>query len=153
MKLSRLQSSGHSRSKSLPLFEASSSTIHAPGTLNDDLLVRSVITDSIKRSGLSREQVADKMSELLALPVTARMITSFTAESKELHRWPGAWDRAFCIAVNDNALLKCRIEAAGYHVIDSEEAKLLELGREYLIQKRAAERIASLEIGLQGVDL
>jgi len=81
------------------------------------------------------------------------MITSFTTETKELHRWPGAWDRSFCVAVNNNRLLFCRVELAGYRVIDATEADLLELGKETLKQKRAAENAAMLEKRLQGVDL
>jgi len=121
--------------------------------MNDDLLVRGVVTASIKHSGLSREQIADAMSDLLGITVTARMLTAFTAESKELHRWPGAWDRAFCSATRNNDLLKCRAEAAGLLVIGADEIKLLELGREYLRQKRASRSIAQLESDLEGVDL
>jgi hypothetical protein len=138
---------------SLALFKQNSSSDDVPGALNDDLLVREVITNSIKRSGKSREQIADEMSRGLAIAVTARMISSFTAESKELHRWPGAWDRAFCAAVADDALLKCRVELAGYQVIDTAEAQLLALGREYLRQKRASAQVEILERQLQGLDL
>jgi hypothetical protein len=138
---------------SLPLFGESSSINSLPGSLNDDLLVREVITEAIKRSNKSREQIAEEMTRSLALSVTARMITSFTAESKELHRWPGAWDRAFCAAAGDTRLLFCRVEAAGYKVVDATEASLLDLGREYLRQKRAAEKVSMLERRLQGVDL
>lgn len=116
-------------------------------------MVRGVITRSIKCSEKSRDQIADEMSELLGVPVTGRMITSFTAESKELHRWPGAWDRAFCKAVGDDTLLKCRAEAAGYLVISGSDIQLLELGRQYLRRKRADAQAAALEAQLSGVEL
>ena len=138
---------------SLPLFSQNSSIDIPPGSLNDDLLVRGTITESIKRSSKSRQQVADEMSKYLGIPVTARMITSFTTQTKELHRWPGAWDRAFCVAVNDMRLLFCRVELAGFQVIDAVESDLLELGRETLRQKRAAEKAALLERRLQGAEL
>jgi hypothetical protein len=153
MNSSRFQSCPDSVPKSLALFRKESASNCVPGALNDDLLVREVISDAIKRSEKSREVIADEMSRSLAIQVTARMISSFTAESKELHRWPGAWDRAFCAATGDTRLLFCRVELAGYHVIDDEEADLLELGREMLRQKRAAEKIAMLERGLQGMEL
>jgi hypothetical protein len=137
-------------SASLAICNGNSANHVVPGSLNDDLLVREAITVSIKRSGKSREQIADEMSRTLAIAVTARMISSFTAESKELHRWPGAWDRAFCAAVNDDTVLKCRAEAAGYQLIKDEEIHLLELGREYLQQKHAAERIHHIEKLLAG---
>jgi len=137
----------------LPLFAENSSTNALPGSLNDDSLVRETITDAIKRSGKSREQIADEMTRTLGLQVTARMISSFTSETKELHRWPGAWDRAFCAAVNDNRLLFCRVEKAGFRPIDAAECDLLELGREFLREKRARENVALLEKRLQGFDL
>jgi len=123
------------------------------GRLNDESMVRSVVTSSIKRCGKSREQIADEMSDLLGIQVTARMITAFTAESKELHRFPGSWDRAFCQATGDNRLLVCRVEAAGFRVITAEEEKLLDLGREYLRRKRAEKKLAALESDFEGVDL
>jgi len=124
-----------------------------PGSMNDEELVRSVLTDSIKHSGKSREIIADEMSILLGIKVTARMITAFTAASKEMHRWPGAWDRAFCSAVGDNRLLLCTVHAAGFQVITPEQAKLLDLGREYLRRKRAEKSISAIEQDLEGVDL
>ena len=138
---------------SLPLFQQRFSSEVIPGSLNDDLMVREIVTDAIKRSNKSREQIAEDMSRLLAIPVTARMISSFTAESKELHRWPGAWDRAFCAAVGDDTSLKCRVEAAGYKLISGEEIQLLELGRQYLRRKRANEEAEMLERRLAGVAL
>lgn len=135
------------------LFEKKSSINVPPGSLNDDLLVREVITESIKRSGKTREQIAEEMTRTLGITVTARMITSFTSETKELHRWPGAWDRAFCLAVNNNRLLFCLVELAGYRVIDETEVELLDLGKEFLRQKRAADKVALLEKRLAGVDL
>ena len=40
------------------------------GSLNDDLLVRSVITRSIKLCGKSRAQIAEEMSYVLSISVT-----------------------------------------------------------------------------------
>jgi hypothetical protein len=152
-KSSQSQSAPLSVSKSLPLFEQNFSINPEKGSLNDDALVREAITVSIKRCQLSREQIADRMSYLLGVNVTARMIASFTAKSKELHRWPGAWDRAFCRAVNDDALLQCRAEAAGYKLIRGEEIQLFELGRQYLRRKRADEQTEMLERQLGGVEI
>ncbi len=121
--------------------------------MNDELMVRSVLTSSIKLSGKSREQIADEMSELLGITVTARMITAFTAESKELHRWPGAWDRAFCHATGDTRLLLCRVHIAGFRVVTPEEEKLLDLGRQYLRRKQAEKSISVIEQEFDGVDL
>ncbi len=153
MSASRFQSSSRASEKSLPLFEPNRSIEPLPGSLNDDSLVRGVVTRSIKHSGQSREQIAERMSDFLGVSVTARMITSFTDESKELHRWPGAWDRAFCYVIGNDALLRCRIEAAGYRIISGADLRLLELGRQYLAQKRASEKVSELEQSLAEVEL
>ena len=137
----------------MALFEEESGNNAAAGTFNDDSLVRGVLSASIKRSRLSRAQISEKMTILLGLSVTERMLASFTAESKELHRWPGAWDRAFCVATGDDTLLRCRAEAAGYQLIRGEEIELLELGKEFLRQKHATDRLQLLEKRLAGVEL
>lgn len=153
MNSSHLQSSQAESERSLPLFEKLSAIEAAQGLLNDDLMVRNIITAAIKRCGKSREEIAEQLSMLLGVSVTARMIGSFTAESKELHRWPGAWDRAFCRATGDDTLLRCRAEAAGFKVISGAEIELLELGRSYLKQKRASQALASIEQNLAQVSL
>ena len=121
--------------------------------MDDGPLVRSILVDSIRACGKSRIEIADEMSRLLGRKVTERMLNAFTAESKEEHRWPAEFDRAFCAATGDNRLLTCRVEAAGLRVINAEEEKLLDLGREYLRRKRAEKKLAALESDFEGVDL
>lgn len=124
-----------------------------PGSLNDRALVREVLVESIRRCGKSREQLADEMTLLTGEEMTARRLNGFTATSADDYRFPAELDRAFCAATADYRLLKCRVEAAGFFVITATEFQLLQLGREYLRQKRANEKVALLERGLQGVDL
>jgi hypothetical protein len=164
MTSSRIQSRGTTRPASLEKEQQNVSTNgeplrpgagkeHAPGSLNDVYLVRDVIRSSMKSSGLSRAAIADRMSFLSGMRVTERMLHAFTAASKEVHRFPSELERAFCAAVGDDQLLICRAQLNGHVFIDAAEAGLLELGREYLRQKRASEKIARLEAGLQGVEL
>lgn len=123
-----------------------------PSSLNDDLLIRSEISFYIRQSGKSREQIADLMSESLGVRVSAKMLNTYTAESMESNRLPAAWLRAFCAALGNDALLEVLLAKAGYTLIRNEERQLLELGREFLRQKRATERIAMIEAGLRGVE-
>lgn len=133
-----------------PLFDRRSLV---PQNFNDDAMIRSVITRSIRACDKSRDQIADEMTAMLGVPVTASMLNNFSAEAKQQHRWPAAWDRAFCQAVGDDTLLVCRVQAAGLIVISQADLDLLELGREYLRQKRARERAEELEHRLRGIDL
>lgn len=124
----------------------------APGSLNDDGLIRELLTALIRRSSKSRQQIAEEMSRLIGSSVTVRMLNSYTSDAAEQHRWPIQFTRAFCHAIQDWALLRCIVERAGFHMITEAEARLLELGRQYLRQKRAGEQIAAIEGGLRGVE-
>jgi hypothetical protein len=121
--------------------------------MNDACLVRSVLVESMRVCSKSRAQIADEMSYLTGTPITERMLNGFAAESREDHKFPAELDRAFCFVVGDDRLLTCRAEAFGLHVIDDTGWELLELGREYLRQKRSASAVASLEKHLAGVEL
>lgn len=124
-----------------------------PGKFDDDRLIRSAIAETLRKCTLSREQIADAMSLLLNQRVTEQMLNSYSAESKMSNRFPAAWQRAFCQATGNDALLRCCAELAGFRLLTEAEGELLELGREYLNQKRAAEKLARIEKRLAGVDL
>jgi len=124
-----------------------------PKGYNDDAIVRDAISAAIKGCSLSRIEIAEQMTLLLGIRVTEKMLNSYSGESNQTYRWPAAWDRAFCIITADDTLLVCRVLAAGLHVLTPQEYELLELGREYLRQQRANERVSLLEKRLAGVEL
>lgn len=123
------------------------------GDFNDSAIVRRLLTEVIRNCSKSREQIAEDMSFALGLEVTVRQINGWTAESRDDYRFPAEYDRAFCYTTGDDRLLKCRAELAGYRVITSDEAQILELGRLYLVSQKAAEKVALLEKRLSGVRL
>jgi hypothetical protein len=123
-----------------------------PGSMNDEGLVRAIVTGCIRKSSKSRGQISEEMSRLTGSTVTVRMLNSYTSEAAEQHRWPSQYTRAFCYVVEDWSLLRCIVERAGFHMITQAESDLLALGREFLRQKRAGEKMASIEAGLRGVD-
>jgi hypothetical protein len=123
------------------------------GCLNDSALIRSVLIRSIKECSKSRAQIADEISRLTGRKITEVTLNKFTAESRGDYRWPAELNRAFCVATGSDLLLHAIAEAAGYMMIRGEDVELLELGREYLRQKRASEKVAILERHLAGVDL
>jgi hypothetical protein len=100
-----------------------------PGSLNLDAQVRELISQALKHTPLSRYEVAAKMSESLGREITKAQLDSWSAESKETHRFPFAYANAFIEATGDKALLRlvCR-EASGFF-IDGPDALRLELGR------------------------
>lgn len=133
------------------LFEGTSSVL--PGSLNDAALIRATVTEAIRKSGKTRETIAEDMSRLTGTEVTVRRLNAFTAESREDYRFPSELIRAFCIATGNDGLLRNLAQLAGFHLVNETDFQLLQLGREYLKQKRANEKVALLEKGLSGVEL
>jgi hypothetical protein len=109
-----------------------------PGTFNDDAVTRGLLTDSIKKSGLSREQIAERMSWLLSTRLTADMLNNFTADGKVSHRFPFAWSRAFCESTGDWRLLHYIAEQSGFILLNKDDAEVLTLG-EQVIEREQAE--------------
>jgi hypothetical protein len=121
-----------------------------PGSFDDTSVIRGVLLDSMKSSGLSRASIAERMSYLLGRSVTDAMLNAFTAESRGDRRWPAEFDRAFCEATGNNTLLTCRVKMANLHVITDDEKDILELGRAFLMRNQADEKIALLQRRLSG---
>jgi hypothetical protein len=126
--------------------------IAGPGSLDDSQMVREALARAIRKCHKSRAQLADEITRLTGRKLTEIVLNKFTAGSRTDYRWPAELDRAFAVATGDDAILRCRIEAAGLFVITAQECELLELGREYLRQKRASEQVALLEKRLRGVE-
>ncbi len=141
------------RADQLAFTQLSPDQIAAPSSLNDTGLVRLVVTNGMRKSGLSRAEIADRMSYFTGTEVSERMLSAFAAESRDDVRFPSQLERAFCAAVGDNQLLICRAELAGLHFVDETGLQLMELGREFLKQKRAAENLQAIETKLRGVQL
>jgi len=100
-----------------------------PGQLNLDVSIRELITEALKKTTLSRYQVAAIMSEDLGKEITKAMIDSWSAESKENNRFPLAYLNAFMKATGDKTILRLLCGTAGGYYIESEDALRLELGK------------------------
>lgn len=108
------------------------------GATDLDQVLRAAVTAAIKKSAKSRLQIADEMSLSLGAPITERMLNSFTAESKEKHRFPLAWAVAFCQSAGDWSPLRLVVERAGFRLIDESQVEVLELGQQ-LLDMRASQ--------------
>ena len=63
------------------------------GSLDIDTEVRHLVSEELKGCPYSRYHVAARMSELTGTEITKSMLDSWTAESKEQHRFPAI----FCL--------------------------------------------------------
>jgi hypothetical protein len=99
------------------------------GKASIDAAVRASISDALKHSPLSRYEVAAKMSEILGVEITKSQIDSWSAESKENHRFPFVYAGAFCTATNDKALARYMAQLCEGYFIEGKEALYMELGK------------------------
>lgn len=99
------------------------------GSLNTDRQFREAISAALKRCPLSRWQVAARMSEMTDTDITKTMLDSWTAESKEQHRFPAVFLPAFCDAVGCTDPLKLLGSLIGVFVLPGPEALRAEIRR------------------------
>jgi hypothetical protein len=123
--------------------QSSSSSISEKSSV--DATLRSIISDSLKHSPLSRWEVAGKMSEILGTEITKSQIDSWSAESKDGHRFPLIYIDAFCRASGDKSLIHYICRLCGGYFIEGQDTLKLELGR---IQEKR-EEIQQVEEELQ----
>jgi len=110
-------------------YQQESQTQRPAGSLNIDRKFRDAISEALKRCPLSRYQVVARMSELTETDITKTMLDSWTAESKEGHRFPAIFLPAFCEAVGCSDPLKLLGKLVGVFVMPGPEALRAEIQR------------------------
>lgn len=100
---------------------------HPDGSLDVDKQFREAISSALKDSKLSRYGVAARMSELTGSEITKSMLDSWTAESKENHRFPAIYLPAFCEAVGSAEPLAMLARLVGVFVLPSPDALRAEI--------------------------
>lgn len=135
-----LMSMENEKPKSTPIGQSS-----LFGTMDDDQVIQELITAAIKDSHKSREQIAEEMQTLMGRKFTVRMLNAYTSEANEKHRFPLAFARAFCQAVNDWRVLSYIVVESGFGFATTEDVAFAELGKEFLNRESAAEKIAQLK--------
>ena len=95
--------------------------------MNIDRDFREAISEALRRSPLSRYQVAARMSELTDTDITKTMLDSWTAESKDQHRFPAIFLPAFCEAVECNDPLQILGKLVGVYILPGPEALRAEI--------------------------
>ncbi|HET7873214.1 MAG TPA: hypothetical protein VFL42_11925, partial [Terriglobales bacterium] len=104
-----------------------------PGAANDDAVTRGLLGHALTHCGRSRDEIAARMSFLLAHTITAGVLNKFIAQGK----FPFAWTRAFCAATDDWRLLHHLAEQAGFLLLAQQDADLVSLGELVVQQERA----------------
>ncbi len=99
------------------------------GSFDIDRQFREAISQALKNCPLSRWQVAARMSELTGCEISKAMLDSWTAESKEAHRFPAIFLPAFCEAVGCSDPLRILGKMVGVFVLPGPEALRAEIHR------------------------
>jgi len=112
------------------------------GGMDIDRAFREKVSEVLRQCPLSRYQVAARMSELVGQDITKSMLDSWTAESKEQHRFPAVFLPAFCAAVGSTELLMMLGTPCGAFVLPGPEALRAEIKRieEEILAKQAEKR-------------
>jgi hypothetical protein len=84
---------------------------------------------AIRKSELSRWEIAGQMSHLVGMEITKAMLDSWTAESKEHHRPPAEFLPAFCAVTGDREPMQILADAAGLFCLPGPDALRAEIQR------------------------
>lgn len=114
-----------------------------PGSLDISSQIRSLLSEQIKLSPLSRYQIAAKMSELVGHEITKHQLDSWTAESREGWRFPLEYLPALEVALETHDItawvadLRGAKLSVGQEVWEAQLGKLEALKNQLRLQERA----------------
>lgn len=89
-----------------------------------DADVRACIARAMAASGLSREQIADRMTAQLGRKVSPNILNHCAAPSKDNYRFPLSWVPAFCDATGDDELMLLTLADKYRNLIRFAEAQI-----------------------------
>lgn len=122
----------------------------AEGELDEDLAVRALLNEDLRAlPNVTRWEIAGRMSRALGKEVTKWQVDSWTAESKEGHRFPLAYLPAWAWATGSQRLLEHLAAKLGLRVTTDTELERAEVQRkrEWLRQEAAALRVQEKRLG------
>lgn len=99
------------------------------GSLDYATELRFVLSEAIKKSPLSRHEIAARMSELTGQEITKATLDAWTAESRTPWRFPFEYAAAFEAACITTGLQELLGRKRGSRILVGEEVLLAELGR------------------------
>jgi len=108
---------------------------------NHDATIRKIVSEVMHHSTKSRAQIADEMSQLVQIEITANMLNGYAAPSKSGVRFPAAFINAFCQVTGDDRLqrfllspvLRKKIEIVERELTADQEKRKAQLLREQLL--------------------
>lgn len=113
----------------LDLFDVPRPPAATEGALDCSVEICHTLSEALKASSQSRYQVSARMSELVGHEISKYSLDSWTAESRDGHRFPLEYAAAFESALGSYCLTELLARQRGCRVLKGEESLLAELGR------------------------
>ena len=113
----------------MDLFEVPTPVSPRPGALLIGQQLRSLLSDLLKASPLTRYEVAAKMSELVGHEITKNQLDSWTAESREGWRFPMEYMPALEVVLETHAVTAWLADLRGARLSVGREALEAQLGK------------------------
>ncbi len=109
-----------------------------------DSMIRKIVSEVMHHSTKSRAQIAEEMSRLVHVEVTANMLNGYAASSKTGVRFPAAFINAFCQVTGDDQLqrlllspvLRKKVEIVERELTADQEKRKAQLLREQLLAEQ-----------------
>lgn len=127
------------------LFEVPVEIMPVPGALDCGRAIRHVLAGLLKAAPRSREEVAERMSELTAASISKHQLDSWTADSREGWRFPLEYVPAFEVAVETRELTTWLADLRGCKVLVGKDALDAEIGKMERMREDAGRRIRQLK--------
>lgn len=134
----------------LDLFDVPAAPSLTEGSLNFAAELCGALSAALKRSSKSRYEIAARMSELLGQEVSKFQLDSWTAESREGHRFPFEYAAALEAACETNVLQELLSRKRGTRVLIGEDSLITELGRIGKAKLELAQRERLLKDRIRG---
>lgn len=121
-----------------------------PGALKIGLSLRKFLAETVRDSEFTREEIVEKMSELIGTRITLPMLNRWVAYSSEEWRFPLEYLPALEVALNSHAILQFIAEMRGCRLLVGREILEYELGKAALMKSELRRREASIKKALGG---
>lgn len=131
----------------MDLFEVPVPVQPTPGALAVGPALRGLLSDLLKRSPMSRFEVAARMSELTGEHISKHQLDAWTAESREGWRFPFEYVPAFEVALETHELgawygdLRGARLSVGREALEAQLGKVAQMRDELARQERALKKL------------
>ena len=103
-------------------------------------VVREALAADLKECGISRSEVAHRLSRAIEQPVSLAMVDAYVSEAKP-HRFPAELVPAWVYVTNSRRILEALCVELGLSIATAEDRDFAELGRSRLRDNKLTRRL------------